>query len=106
MLAGVFPAPELGLFLLKADRSEERLKVGEEILICDSQIPVKEEEELLFHQVNFCDGEAEAVEAFHRRIPSPVFVLGRAVIQVLGREDERGEEDAVDSATHSFGHRR
>ena len=103
MLAGIFSALELGLFLLKADGSEEGLKVGEEILICDSQIPVKEEEELLLHEVNFCDGEAEALEAFHRRIPCPVFILGRAVIQVLGREDERGEENAVDGATHSFG---
>lgn len=106
MLAGVFSALELGLFLLKADRSEERLKVGKEILTCDSQIPVKEEKELLFHEINFCDGEAKAFEAFHRRIPSPVFILGRAVIQVLGREDKRGEENAVDGTTHSFGDRR
>lgn len=103
MLAGMLSALQLGLFLLEADGCEKGLKVGEEILICDSQIPVKEEEELLFHKVNFCDGEAEAFEAFHRRIASPVFVLGRAVIQVLGRENERGEEDAVDGAAHSFG---
>lgn len=103
MFAGIFPALELGLFLLKADGSEEWLKVGKEILICDSQIPVEEEEKLLFHKVDLCNGEAEAFEAFYRRIPSPVFILGRAVVQVLGRQDERGEEDAVDGATHSFG---
>ena len=80
--------------------------MGEEILIGYSQIPVKEEEKLLFHQVHFCNGEAEILEAFHRRIPSPVFILGGAVIQVLGRKNERCEEDAVDRATHSFGNGR
>ena len=77
--------------------------MGKEIIIGYSQIPVKEEEKLLFHQVYFCDGEAETLEAFHRRIPSPVFILGGTVIQILGREDERCEEDAVDRATHPFG---
>lgn len=103
MFAGMFSAFELDLFLLKADGGEEGLKVGEEILSSDSQIPVEKEEELLLHEVNFCNGEAETLEALHRRIPSPVFILGRAVIQVLGREDKRGEENAVDGATHSFG---
>ena len=99
----MFPTLEFGLFLLKANGSEEGLKVGKEILIGYSQVPVKEEEKLFFHQVNFCDGEAETLEAFHRRIPSPVFILGGAVVQILGRKDERCEEDAVDRATHSFG---
>lgn len=87
MLAGIFSALELGLFLLKANGSEKGLKVGEEILVRYSQIPVEEEEELLFHEINFCDREAETLEAFDRRIPSPMFVLGGAVVQVLGRED-------------------
>ena len=65
MLAGVFSALELGFFLLKADWSEKGLKVGQKILIGDSQIPVEEEEELFFHEVDFCDGEAETLEAFH-----------------------------------------
>lgn len=103
MLASIFSALEVGLLLLKADGSEEGLQVGEKILVCDSQIPVQEEEELLFHEVNFCDREAETLEAFHRRIPSPVFIFGRAVIQIFGRKDERGEKNAMDSATHSFG---
>ena len=99
----MFPTFELGLFLLKANGSEEGLKVGKEILIRYSQIPFKEAEKLFFHQINFCVGEAETLEAFHRRIPRPVFILWGAVIQVLGRKDERCEEDAVDRATHSFG---
>lgn len=106
MLPGMFSALELGLFLLKANGSEEGLKMAIEILVCYSQIPVEEEKELLFHKVNFCDGEAETLEAFHRRIPSPVFILGGAVIQVLGREDERCEKNAVDGATHSLRDRR
>ena len=103
MLARTLSALELGLFLLKADGGEEGLKVSEEILVCDSQIPIEEEEELLFHEINLRDGKAETLKAFHRRISSPVFILGRAVIQILGREDERSEENSVDGATHSFG---
>ena len=80
MLAGILSAFELGLFLFKADGSEEWLEVGEEVLTCDSEIPVEEEEELLFHEINFCYGEAEILETFYRRIPCPVLVLGRAVV--------------------------
>ena len=103
MLPGIFSALELGLFLLKTYGSEEGLKVVEEILVGYSQIPVEEEEKLLFHKVNFGDRETETLVAFHRRIPSPVFILRGAVIQVLGRQDERSEENAVDCATHPFG---
>ena len=103
MLASVFPTFELGLFLLKTNGSEEGLKVDKEMLIGYPQIPVKEEEKLFFHQVNFCDGEFETLKAFHLRIPSPVFILWGAVIQVLSRKDERCEKDAVDRATHSLG---
>ncbi len=38
-----------GLFLLHADRGEKGLKVCEEVIICDAEVPVEEEEELLFH---------------------------------------------------------
>ena len=80
MLPGMFSALELGLFLLKTYGSEEGFKMGEEILVCDSQIPVEEEEKLLFHKVNFGNREAETLVAFYRRIPSPVFILRGAVI--------------------------
>lgn len=35
-------------------------------------------------------------------VTGPMFVLGAGVIQVLCGEDERGEEDAVDSAAHTL----
>ena len=103
MLAGMFTALEIGLFLLHTDRSEKRLKVGKEIIICDSKIPVEEEEELPFHEVHFSNGKAKTLETFHRRIPSPVLVFWGAVIQVFGRKDERGEENAMHGTTHPFG---
>lgn len=102
MLPCVFSALEIGLFLLKPNGSEEGLEMAIEILVCYSQIPVEEEKELLFHEINFCDGEAKTLEAFDRRIPSPMFILGGAVVQILGCEDERCEKNPVDGATHSL----
>lgn len=34
-----------------------------------------------------------------------MLVLWRAVVQILGCENERSEEDPVDSATHALGNR-
>ena len=66
------------------------------------QVPVQQEEKLLFHQVDFGHGKAKAFIAFHSGVPRPVLVLGRGVVEVLGGEDEAGEEDAVDGAAHAL----
>ena len=87
---------------LGTDGREEGLKVGVQILRSDAEVPVQEEEELLFHQVDFCDGEAKSFVAADCRVSSPVFVLGRRVVEVLGSEDEGGKKDPVNGATHAF----
>ena len=96
----------VGAFLqLGADGAEEGLEVGVEVLRGDAEVPVEEEEELLFHQVDLGEGEAEAVVSSHGGVSGPVFVLGGGVVEVLRGEDERGEEDSVHGAPHALGHR-
>ncbi len=94
----LFPLLELG-----ADGGQERFEVGVEIFGVDSKVPIEEEKELFFHQIHFGDGESEAVKAFDGGVACPVFVLGRRVVEILRREDEGGQEDAVDGAAHTFG---
>ena len=74
-----------------------------EILRVDAEIPVKEEQQLLLHKVDLGDGEAKVLVAADSAVPGPVLVLGRGVIEVLGCKDERGEEDAVNCASHALG---
>lgn len=69
--------------------------VDEDVLL-DLEVVVEEVEELLLHQVDF--GERE-----ERRIPRPVLVLWRSIVEVLGSTDEGGEEDSVASAVHALG---
>ena len=73
-----------------------------EIVLSDSQVPIKQPKELLFHKIDFRQAEAEAVEATNACVPSPVLVLWRGIVKVLGSEDQRGEEDAVRCAFHAF----
>ena len=80
-------------FLLFGDKTlpvgdEKGLEVGEEVLLGDAQVPIKQEEELAFHEVDLREGEAEAFESLHCGVTSPVFVLGARVVEVLGGEDE------------------
>jgi hypothetical protein len=97
----------LALFLLHAmtDRSEERLQISQKVLLGDTSLPIQQEEQLTFHQVDLGQREAKSFESLHSGVPSPVLVLGARVIQVLGGEDERGEEDPVDCASHALGNR-
>jgi hypothetical protein len=67
---------------------EEGLEVLEEILFLDAEIPVEQEEELAFHEVDFGKGEAEAFEAFDDGVAGPMLVLGAGVVEVLGGENE------------------
>ena len=97
----------VGAFLqLGADGAEEGLEVGVEVLGRDAEVPVEEKEQLFFHQVDLREGEAEGVVAAHGGVAGPVLVLGGGVVEVLGGEDEGGEEDAVHGAAHAFGHGR
>ena len=55
-----------------------------EVLRVDAEIPVKEEQQLLLHKVDLCDGESKVLVAADSAVPGPVLVLGRGVIEVLG----------------------
>jgi hypothetical protein len=90
-------------FELQTDRSKEGFKVVEEIFLSHSQVEVEEEKELSFHQVDFCQAEAKALITLHACIPGPVLVLWARVIQIFGRQDKRGQENAVDGAAHALG---
>jgi hypothetical protein len=87
------------------DRGQEGLQVSQEVLLCDTSLPIQEEEQLTLHQVHLGQREAKSLESLHSGVPSPMLVLGARVVQVLGSEDERGEEDPVDSASHALGNR-
>ena len=69
------------------------------------QVPVEKVEQLLFHEVDFGDGEAKVLVTSYGGVACPVLILWRRVVEVLGCEDERGQEDTVDSATHALGYR-
>lgn len=88
------------------DGSKEGLKVVVKILGVDAEVPVEEEEELLLHEVDLGDGEAEVVVAAHSAVASPVLVLWGRVVEVLGGKDEGSKEDAVGGALHALGDRR
>lgn len=74
-----------------------------EIILGDPQVPIEKTEQLLLHEVDLRQAEAEAVVAANGSIPSPVLVLRRRIVQVLRCQDERGEEDAMSRALHAFG---
>jgi len=103
----LFAETLLGFLCLPAtDGGEERLKVGEEVGFGHVKIPVEEAKKLLLHEVDFGDAEAEVVVTTDRGVASPVLVLGRGVVEVLCRENERSEEDTVDGAAHALCDRR
>jgi hypothetical protein len=88
--------------MLDTDGSKEWLEMFVEVLVADAEVPVEEEEELLLHEVDLSDREAEVVVAADERIPGPVLVLWGAVVQVLCSKDERGQEDSVSCAAHAL----
>lgn len=55
---------------------QEWLEVCEEVFFVDAEIPVQEEEELAFHEVDLGEGETEALVALHHSVPGPMLVLG------------------------------
>lgn len=72
------------------DRGQEGLEVVVEIVFGDPQIPTEQAEKLPLHQIDFCQAEAEVLEAGHSSVACPVLVLRRGVVEVLGSKDERG----------------
>jgi hypothetical protein len=86
--------------------AQEGLEVVVEVVWVDAKIPIEEKEELLLHEVDLGDGKAKVLEAPNSTVPSPVLVLGRGVIEVLGGQNEGREEDPVDGAPHALGNRR
>ena len=68
------------LRLPEADRRQEGLEMRVEVCVGDAEIPVKQEEELLLHQVDLRRGEAKLREARHTRVSRPVFILRRRVV--------------------------
>ena len=112
LLTGHFPLAFgnpglLGLARLPdADGSEEGLEVVVEIIFFNAEVPVEEAQKLLLHEVDLGDGEAKVLVSSNGTVPSPVLVLGRRVVKVLGREDERSQEDSVDGAAHALGNGR
>ena len=85
-----------------ADGVQEWLEVREEILLLDASLPVKQEEQLAFHEVDFGHGEAKPVIPLDDGVPRPVLVFGTGVVEVLRGQDQAGEEDAVDGAAHAL----
>lgn len=112
LLAGelllAFRSPSLlGLAgLPDADRRQEGFEMVVEVVGVDAEIPVEKEKELLLHEVDLGDGEAEVVVAPDGAVPGPVLVLGGRVVQVLGGKDERSQKDPVNGATHALGNGR
>lgn len=83
-----------------SDWIEEGSKRGVEVLARDAKIPVEEEEELFLHEIDLLESEKT------HSVGLPVLVLRRRVVEVLGTEDESGEEDPVAGARHTLGYRR
>ena len=79
---------------LRVVREEGRPDVERSRLI-EAEIVVQEVKQLLFHEVDLRSREDDGVGR-------PVLVLRRRVVEVLGAHDERGEENAMTSASHSY----
>lgn len=88
---------------LESNRSQERLKMIQEIKFCDPCVPVEQEQQLAFHQVDLCQSKTKPIVALDRRISSPVLVLRARIVEVLGREDQTSQEDSVNGTSHALG---
>lgn len=101
-------AGHLGFLLLdfhvETDRSEERLEMLQQVLLGHPSVEVQEIQELPLHQIHLGQSESKAIESLDRCISCPMFVLRARIVQVLSREDQGSQEDAVNGASHAFGH--
>lgn len=90
---------------LMAEGLEEVVEVAVEVLLSNSQVPLEKEEKLLLHEVDLGAAEAKVVAVSGDvAVVGPVLVLGRAVVEVLGGEDESSEEDSVGGTSQASGH--
>lgn len=80
--------------------------MNKQILFRDPGIKVEQVEHLTFHQVDLCQTKSKALEPLDRGVPRPVLVLGARVVEVLCRENQRGQEDSVYGASHPLGNGR
>lgn len=70
--------------------------MGDGLGFIEAEVVTEEEEELLLHEINLGD-----VEQFG--VGSPVLVLWRRVVEVLGGDDEGGEKNAMTRARDTYG---
>lgn len=90
-------------FDLEPDGCEKGLEVGEEVFFADSSVEIEQEQQLPLHQIDLSQGETKALTSLHRCVSGPMLVLGARIVQALGCKDQRGEEDAMYSASHALG---
>jgi hypothetical protein len=88
------------------DWSEEGLQMTEQIVFSDARVPVQEEQKLSLHKVYLWEGEGKAFIALDGSVASPMLILWAGVIEVLRRQYERCEKDAMNGTTHALGDRR
>ena len=87
-----------GFFLqVGLDWVQESLPGVDELGVVDLDVPVKEHQQLSFHQVDVFSSE-EAVGVL-----GPMLVLWRRVVEVFGGDDETCEEDSVSGARQALG---
>lgn len=105
LLLAVTHALGVGVGDLVADGLKERVELAVEILLDNAEVPFEKEEELLLHEVDLGAVEAESVHlGGDVSVVGPVLVLGRRIVEVLGSEDERSQEDAVGGASETASH--
>lgn len=100
----LFAQPVLLLLDEKStDGSQEVVQTEVEVVLVDTEVKVQQSQELALHQVDLGVGEAEVGVALDGSVACPVLVLGGRIVEVLGRENQRREEDAVSGALHALG---
>lgn len=105
LLLAVTQLAGVALGNLDARGLQKDVQLGVQVVLGDSQVPLEQEQQLLLHQVDLGAGEAKGVVGgVHVGVVGPVLVLGRAVVEVLGGQDQGGQEDAVGGASQAAGH--
>lgn len=79
------------------DWVQESLPGVDELSVVDLDVPVEEHQQLSFHQVDVFSSEKPV------GVLGPVLVLWGGVVEVLGGDDEAGEEDSVSGARQALG---
>jgi hypothetical protein len=105
-LLAVSDLPGMSLGNLVAEGLKEVVEIPVKVLLSNAKVPLKEEEELLLHQVDLCAAEAKVVAlGGDVAVVGPVLVLWWAVVEVLSGEDESSEKNAMGGASKTASHR-